>query len=258
MNSTSSMISFKFEDAPLRIIQDDGVDWFNANDVCEMLGYEKPRDAVATHVDPDDAVKRGVIDSMGRTQQSNFINESGLYSLIFGSKLETAKRFKKWVTSEVLPALRKTGTYSVSSKVAPNALVAHSITDVYSLARMVADDLVAQGVGRDVAEAIKYATVTTNTGVDLSDARKAIPGRTQALDVTWNNVTNLGKFLNGMSARKVNILLASKGLQTQNENGDWEPTEEGFKYAELKPYNKGGHVGMQVMWSKAVTDVIAN
>lgn len=89
--------------------------WFCGMDVCNALGYENGRDAVATHVDRDDVAKRYAIDSMGRQQQLTFINESGVYSLIFGSKQERAKAFKKWVTSDVLPSIRKTGQYAMST-----------------------------------------------------------------------------------------------------------------------------------------------
>lgn len=84
---------------------------FCAADVCKVLGYTNPRKAVADHVSEDDVTKRDTIDNLGRTQSASFVNESGLYSLIFGSKLESAKAFKRWVTSEVLPAIRKTGGY---------------------------------------------------------------------------------------------------------------------------------------------------
>lgn len=89
--------------------------YFVGKDIAEALGYEKARNAIATHVDQDDALKWGVTDSLGRTQDTTVINESGLYALIFGSKLESAKRFKHWVTSEVLPALRKTGHYDMQN-----------------------------------------------------------------------------------------------------------------------------------------------
>lgn len=95
----------------VRTIMIDGEPWFVGKDVANALGYARERDAIANHVDKDDAVKHGVTDSIGREQQTTVINESGLYSLIFGSKLESAKKFKKWVTSEVLPQLRKTGSY---------------------------------------------------------------------------------------------------------------------------------------------------
>lgn len=85
---------------------------FCASDVCKALGYVNSRKAVADHCDEGDVTKRDIIDNLGREQQAAFINESGLYGLIFGSKLETARQFKKWVTSEVLPAIRKTGSYT--------------------------------------------------------------------------------------------------------------------------------------------------
>lgn len=75
---------------------------FVGKDVAKALGYSKPRNAIAMHVDEDDALKWGLIDSKGRKQQAIVINESGLYSLILSSKLPQAKAFKRWVTSEVL------------------------------------------------------------------------------------------------------------------------------------------------------------
>lgn len=95
----------------IRTIECDGAPWFVGKDVAEALGYAKPRNAIDTHVDPDDALKRGVTDSMGRTQEMTIINESGLYALVLGSKLPTAKKFKRWVTSEVIPSIRKSGGY---------------------------------------------------------------------------------------------------------------------------------------------------
>lgn len=95
----------------VRTLMKDGQPWFVGKDVTDALGYSKSRNAISNHVDEDDALKQGVIDSLGRTQQMTFINESGLYSLILSSKLETAKRFKRWVTSEILPTIRRTGGY---------------------------------------------------------------------------------------------------------------------------------------------------
>lgn len=84
--------------------------WFVGKDVAEALGYKNTRQALATNVMEED---KGVhsVDTHSGTQQMTIINESGLYALIFGSKLESAKRFKHWVTSEVLPSIRKTGGY---------------------------------------------------------------------------------------------------------------------------------------------------
>lgn len=95
--------------------------WFVGKDVAVALGYENTKDAIKKHVDEEDKIMGAqnatpsITDSLGRTQYPTLINESGLYSLIFGSKLEGAKRFKHWVTSEVLPAIRKSGSYGAHS-----------------------------------------------------------------------------------------------------------------------------------------------
>lgn len=103
---------FTFGTTPLSTqIDEDGVVWFSANDVCGALGYTNPWKATGDHVDEDDVTKRNVIDNMGRNQVASFINESGMYALIFGSQKAEAKAFKRWVTAEVLPAIRKDGGY---------------------------------------------------------------------------------------------------------------------------------------------------
>lgn len=97
----------------IRTVEINGEPWFAGKDVAEALGYVKPLNAIAAHVDEDDSLKQGLIDSMGRTQETIIINESGLYSLILGSSLDSAKKFKKWITSEVIPSIRKTGSYNL-------------------------------------------------------------------------------------------------------------------------------------------------
>lgn len=94
----------------MRTVTIDDEPWFVGKDVAEALGYSNARDALSKHVDKED---KGVAkcDTPGGKQDLSIINESGLYALIFGSKLESAKRFKHWVTSEVLPTIRKTGGY---------------------------------------------------------------------------------------------------------------------------------------------------
>lgn len=92
----------------------DGEPWLVGKDVAAALGYRNPRKALADHVDSDDKrIDDGVTirDSIGRDQIATIINESGLYSLIFGSKLPNAQKFKRWVTSDVLPSIRKAGGY---------------------------------------------------------------------------------------------------------------------------------------------------
>lgn len=105
----------------IRVLDIDGEPWFVGKDLTTALGYSNSRDAISKRVDVEDK-KSGVAihDSMGRNQNVVAINESGMYSLILSSKLPSAKKFKRWVTSEVLPAIRKTGIYSVAGVLTPS------------------------------------------------------------------------------------------------------------------------------------------
>lgn len=102
---------FSFENSKVRTLGTPDLPLFVAIDVASALGFQKPSNAVSQHVDAEDLIKQEITDKLGRVQTVNCVNESGLYALIFGSKLDSAKRFKRWVTSEVLPAIRKTGRY---------------------------------------------------------------------------------------------------------------------------------------------------
>ena len=96
----------------IRTVMRDGEVWFVGKDVANGLGYSNARKALGDHVDKED---KGVTkrDTLGGVQELTIVNESGLYSLVLSSKLPSAKRFKRWVTSEVLPAIRKTGSYDM-------------------------------------------------------------------------------------------------------------------------------------------------
>lgn len=96
----------------IRTLEINSKPYFVGKDVAEVLGYERPTKAIADRVDSEDKDEIPIQDSIGRMQKTPVINESGLYSLILSSKLPTAKKFKRWVTSEVLPSIRKTGMYA--------------------------------------------------------------------------------------------------------------------------------------------------
>lgn len=106
---------FKNEEfGDIRTVTIDGEPWFVGKDVAEVLGYSNSRDALAKRVDEEDKLDGvAICDSIGREQKPVLINESGLYGLILSSKLPNAKKFKHWVTSEVLPSIRKTGQYQM-------------------------------------------------------------------------------------------------------------------------------------------------
>ncbi|WP_297522986.1 BRO family protein [uncultured Clostridium sp.] len=107
----NKLMNFKNKDfIDIRSMKINGEIWFVAKDIARNLGYKDQASSLKRHVDEDD---RGVgeIPTPGGIQKMRLINESGLYSLILGSKLQSSKRFKKWVTSEVLPSIRQNGTY---------------------------------------------------------------------------------------------------------------------------------------------------
>ena len=108
MNELQIFNSEEFGD--IRTITIDNEPWFVGIDVAKSLGYANPKNAVPKHVSEEDKLNTQ-IEYAGQRREVTIINESGLYSLVFGSKLESAKRFKRWVTSEVLPTIRKTGSY---------------------------------------------------------------------------------------------------------------------------------------------------
>jgi len=112
----SNMIPFEFETHQVRVIDLDGAPWFVAKDVCEVLGLANPSMAIKP-LDEDERAKY----YLGRQGEAWFINESGLYALIFTSRKKAAQRFRKWVTGEVLPTLRRTGSFVVGgSRSAPD------------------------------------------------------------------------------------------------------------------------------------------
>lgn len=113
---------FEFDDVKIRTATKDGEPWFCLRDVCEALEINNHSN-VAASLEGDDLHSMEAVDSIGRVMAMNFVNESGLYQIIFQSRKEEAKRFKKWVAKDVLPQIRKTGSYSGKMTLAELALV---------------------------------------------------------------------------------------------------------------------------------------
>lgn len=135
----------------IRTVTIDGEPWFVGKDIAESLGYSNSKKALGDHIDAED--KRGSqIVTPGGTQTMTIINESGVYSLILSSKLPNAKKFKRWVTGEVLPALRKTGHYEMPGY-APKAT---SIGEVVNLIKVTRQTMKDQGcTPTEIAQAVK-------------------------------------------------------------------------------------------------------
>lgn len=122
---------FNFENHEVRSLLLNNEPWFVGKDVADVLGYKNTKDALAKHVDAEDKLGSQIATS-GQNRNMTIINESGLYSLVLSSKLPSAKKFKRWVTSEVLPALRKTGQYQVK-ELSGQELMAKALIEAQSV-----------------------------------------------------------------------------------------------------------------------------
>ncbi|MDD0928197.1 Bro-N domain-containing protein [Xylella fastidiosa subsp. multiplex] len=248
-HTMNAITPFQFESKDVRIQLDEAnAPWFNANDVCAVLEFGNPHQAIESHVDVEDLQKLEAPTAGGR-QRVNHINESGLYSLIMGSTKPAAKRFKRWVTSEVLPTLRKTGTYSTpgalptlpgptQDRIAALLLIGQYISTV-------------PGVKPGIAAAATLACIKSNTNLTTEEIRRALPALRDPLCML--NATQLGKQLH-CSAKAANQLLASSGLQFRNERDAWELTEAGRVWGEAIPYSRNGHSSYQILWNPTVLD----
>ena len=248
----SAIIPFHFDALAVRVqIDEVGLPWFNANDVCSALEFANPHKAVADHVDADDLTKREVIDTLGRQQRANFINESGLYALILGSTKETAKRFKRWVTAEVLPTIRKAGAYSTSGALASlPAPTQDRVTALLLIGEAVAK---VPGVKHGMAMAATLTCIHENTGLSVEAMRRALPACNEPLAAV--NPTKLGEQI-GLSARTVNLRLAALGFQERNDRDEWELTDAGRAWGEALPYSRNGHSGYQILWRPEVAELL--
>ena len=236
--------SFNYNSSVIRTqVTENGEPLFCAADVCATLGYVSPRDALARHVDSNyDVVKRDIIDNLGRTQSASFVTESGLYALIFGSKLESAKEFKRWVTSEVLPTIRKTGRYETKpvNPLAQQLEVAKFILDVAGI------------TGNQQAISLDNL-VKAKTGESMLALTGTQPVAPQAKQLL--TPTQLGEPL-GLSAIKVNKRLEALGLQFKTEAG-WQPTDAGLaKGAVMLDTGKRHSSGVPVRQLKWPADIL--
>ena len=244
MNTT--LVPFDFEGQPVRVTTgDDGEPWFVAADVCAAMTINTEQ---TRRLDDDEKGLR-TVQTPGGQQEMVSINESGLYSLILGSRKPEAKRFKRWVTHEVLPSIRKTGAYSVPRALAPLPAPTHDrVTAILLIGEAVAK---VPGVKTGMAMAATLTCIQENTGLTTEVLRRALPAAVDPICAL--NATQLGKQLN-RSAKATNQLLAARGLQFLNDRDEWELTDAGEAWAEAMPYSRNGHSGYQILWNPAVAE----
>ena len=236
----------------LRTIEEGDKIYFVATDAARMLGYAKPSNAVSAHC--KGALKRGIPTS-GGVQQMNVIPEGDLYRLIVNSELPSAEKFESWVFDEVLPTIRKTGSYSIP-KVTPNPhyrtrMIGTAIRDVGKTSEALEKVF---GVAHGMALAVSMNLVVEAYGVDMAPCKALLPA---AEEVSYLNASDIAERIGlkcktgAPNAAAANKLLAKHGLQERRGKG-WHLTEKGKHYGEAKPYKNNGHSGYQIMWSDKV------
>lgn len=188
----------------VRTLMIDSVSWFIGKDVATALGYKDTVNALKTHVDDEDSMGWQITTSSRGKQTVRVINESGLYSLIFASKLPTAKKFKRWVTSEVLPAIRQNGGYG-------NAMPPINSKLMYDIG--------------DTMKALELENATLT--LQIAKAKEEAEARYFTPNKEGNYTVSTIAYNYGMTAQQLNNILREKGIQYKDDDTDkWRLTPE--------------------------------
>lgn len=205
------------------IIDENNEPWFVGKDVAEILEYKESNKAINRHVDEDDRMKHPITDNLGRKQETYLINESGLYSLIFSSKMEKAKEFKRWVTSEVLPAIRRDGGYMIASK-------EESDEEILARAMIIAN----KSIERLKLESKQKDQIIGELKPKADYVDKILQNKSLI------KVSSIAKDY-GMSAQEMNKLLHELKIQ-YNQGGQWllyaKIQDKGYTSSETHAYEK--------------------
>ena len=192
---------FNFKGQEVRTVTINNEPYFVGKDVAEILGYAKARNAIASHVDEEDKKDAPIQGTLGGTQNMTIINESGLYSLILSSKLPQAKEFKRWVTTEVLPTIRKHGAYLTDSKIEEVLL---SPDTIINLATQLKEE-------RQKVNSLQIALEESQKQARYLDLIIESKGALRVSQIAQDY---------GMTANKLNKVLYELGVQ-HKVNGQW-------------------------------------
>ena len=241
---TNRIIPFDFESHAVRaVIADDrGEPWFIAKEVASALGYSDT-EAMTRRLDDDEKQNLQIVGFGPRGV--TVINESGLYSSILGSNKPEAKRFKRWVTAEVLPTIRTSGAY-----VAPRAV---KMLDTLALFKPFFEVATLTGCDKQAAAISANQAVQAVSGANVLQLMGHTHIESEDQEALYCTPTEIGKQI-GASARVVNRMLVQAGLQTK-AGEHWEATEAGKKYSRIFDTGKKHGSGVpiqQIKWSTAV------
>lgn len=242
----------------VRAVEIKGEPWLVGKDVAATLGYKDTVNALKSHVDDDDKLGWQIATS-GQRREMTVINESGLYALCLSSKLPSAKKFKHWVTAEVLPTIRKTGSYSIP-QVTPNPhyrtrMIATAVKDIGKTAEAMEKVF---AVKHGMALAASMDMVGEAYGIDTTPMRRLVPAEENPGTLNATQLAEkLGfRYKNGKpNPAECNKFLESHGFQ-EKQGKTWRLTKNGKGYAEEKPFSRNGHSGYNIAWQMNVVDIL--
>jgi prophage antirepressor-like protein len=248
----SKIIPFKYESTEVRVTKDEkGDPWWVAKDVCGTLGITHYRDALS-RLDEDE---RGSVklDTLGGMQELATINEPGLYNLIFRSNKPEAIKFKRWIAHEVIPQIRKTGSYFIPTS--NHRTISFIETEANAAIGL------AQIFGFEGNQSLLSANMAMKNKYEI-DCLELLGNVHLIADDNEIHLTptHIGKELGGISGKKINKLIEAKGFQRplKDPNGKirgWEPTVDGLNYAVMKDTGKKHSDGtpvQQLFWKKSI------
>lgn len=227
--------------------------WWVAKEVCDALNIKWNGNRTLSFLDNDEKIIQ-TLQTPGGPQETYLVSESGLYTLIMRSNKEKARKFRKWITSEVIPTIRKTGSYSVKNYSVPEEKRIQFYLEEFDTLVKFAERFNITGNQALLAASkgcISFYGVDPMNAMDL----KSINCETQSIDVT---PTEIGKELK-LSAMAVNKLLTASGYQTRTASDKYEPTEKGAPYAVIKDTSKkhsNGTPVTQLLWKYMIVDVL--
>ncbi|MGE7136204.1 BRO-N domain-containing protein [Luteibacter sp. NPDC031894] len=248
----SALIPFQFGVAPIRVVEIDGEPWFVGRDVATALGYADTTNAIKQHC-RGVAKHHPILDSLGRTQEARVLNEANVLRLIVNSNLPAAEKFEAWVFEEVLPTIRRTGTYSVGqARLAPVADDFRALHDIAQVAGLTGS-----------AAVIAAANATARRTGENPLALIGMTSIASTIQERLLTATDIASEIGLASAQRANALLEQIGLHTSERSGrgkkSWHPTAAGQPFGRWEDTGKRHNDGTPVhqwKWIESVLDEI--
>lgn len=249
-----NIIPFQFDNNQVQTLTDEnGEPWFIAKEIADVLGYTDAFE-MTKKLDDDEKQNRQIAGFGPRGV--TLINEAGLFSCILTSQKPEAKPFKRWVTHEVLPALRKTGSYTVNNKES-SGNSSPTLTEAFKMVPLVVRAARALGLDKNAAALSANQAVTKITGTNVMQLLGATHLKAENQESLYFTPTELGERLN-ISGRKFNMLLAEAGLQAK-KGEHWIPlaAAEGFyRLLDTSKRHGDGTMIQQVKWAENVLALV--